>query len=213
MKLYGRTTSFNVQKVLWLLEELQLSFEHIEVGGRHGGLNDKNFVQLNPMRKVPVLVDGDNVVWESHTILRYLASEYGSAQWQIHDAYQRTLYERWMDWSQVIFQPAFMTTFWGYYRQPPAQRDMEEVNRALDICHDCLETLSEQLTKTPYLAGSQLSLADIVVGAALYRLTEQGLDVRLPESVSVWYSHLRVRDGYQKWIMSDFTELKGRTDY
>ncbi|WP_212747843.1 glutathione S-transferase N-terminal domain-containing protein [Pseudoalteromonas sp. S558] len=77
VKVFGRTTSFNVQKILWLLDELALNYEHIELGGHFGGLDSDEFFRLNPMKKVPVLIDGDKSIWESHTILRYLVAEYG----------------------------------------------------------------------------------------------------------------------------------------
>ncbi|MEI4551289.1 glutathione S-transferase family protein [Pseudoalteromonas spongiae] len=213
MKLYGRTTSFNVQKVLWLLTELNLDFQHIELGGRFGGLDNCEFKQLNPMGKVPVLVDNGRAVWESHTILRYLAAQYGSPTWYSACAFERSLYERWLDWSQTIFQPAFMGTFWGYYRMPPNKRDMVAVNRHLDSCINCLATINKQLQQTSYLAGNTLSLADIVVGAVIYRLTSQGLEIPLPEHVSNWYQKLKSRPGYKTWVMSDFTELKAREDF
>ncbi len=213
MKLYGRTTSFNVQKVLWLLEELNLDYEHIEVGGKFGGLDTKDFGHLNPMRKVPVLVDNSNVVWESHTILRYLAATYGKDSWYKEDPYERSLYERWMDWSHLTFQQAFMGTFWGYYRMPEGKRDMNQVNSDLDKCLDCLNTLDSALADKTYLLGSNISLADICSGAIIYRLITQGLNVPLPENVFCWYEKLRGRPEYQKSIMSDFSELKAREDY
>lgn len=213
MKIYGRTTSFNVQKVLWLLEELDISFEHIEVGGRFGGLETEEFIRLNPMKKVPVLVDGDKLVWESHTILRYLVASYGNESWYPKCPYERSLYERWLDWSQTIFQPAFMGTFWGYYRMPESKRDMEEIYRQLDICVHCLQIIDAQLAKTIYLAGDSISLADIVVGAIIYRLVSQGLSIELPSNVSTWYKVLNTHHGYTKWVMSDFSELKAREDF
>ncbi|WP_432463418.1 glutathione S-transferase family protein [Agarivorans sp. QJM3NY_33] len=213
MKIYGRTTSFNVQKVLWFLEELGNSYQHIELGGRFGGLDAAEFSKLNPMKKVPVLIDGDKVIWESHSILRYLAASYGYPQWHSQDPYQCSLYERWMDWSQVLFQPAFMGTFWGYYRMPVNQRNMVEVNHQLQKCEACLNILEQRLNESPYLAGSSLSLADICVGSILYRLTSQGLEITLPPKVTQWYQRLRCRRGYKKWIMSDFSELKAREAY
>jgi glutathione S-transferase len=87
--IYGRHTSYNVQKVLWLLEELQLDYQHIEFGQNLGDTETDEFGKLNPMRKVPVLVDGDRVIWESNTILRYLSYEYGDDDWLVQDAYQR----------------------------------------------------------------------------------------------------------------------------
>lgn len=213
MKLYGRVTSFNVQKVLWFLDELEISYEHIELGGHFGGLDSPEFSELNPMKKVPLLVDGDHVVWESHTILRYLSASYGVGSWYANCVYERSLYERWMDWGHTMFQPAFMKTFWGYYRMPSYKRDRVEVNSELEKCVDCLSTLNDALHKSEYLAGSSITLADLCVGAIIFRLTSQGLDIALPLHVAHWYEKLKERPGYKKWIMSDFTELKAREDY
>ncbi|MFT5708633.1 MAG: glutathione S-transferase [Oceanospirillaceae bacterium] len=210
MRIYGRTTSFNVQKVLWFLDELGTSYEHIQLGGRFGGLDTKEFSKLNPMKKVPVLVDGDNVIWESDTILRYLSASYGGSKWYSIDAYERSVYERWMDWSHLTFQPAFMGTFWGYYRVPASRRDMVKVNNNLSKCIQCLNTLNEVLGDSEYLAGQSITLSDICVGSIIYRLTSQGLSIELPPNVSQWYEGLKSREGYKQWIMSDFSELSGR---
>lgn len=213
MKIYGRITSFNVQKVLWFLDELGVSYEHIELGGRFGGLDTEEFSKLNPMKKVPLLVDGDNVIWESHTILRYLSASYGDSKWYSNNAYERSVYERWMDWSHIIFQPAFMGTFWGYYRVSANRRDMVEVNHELRKCMECLKILNEVLSESRYLAGPSITLGDICVGSIIYRLTSQGLSIDLPLSVSQWYESLKSRKGYKRWIMSDFSELEGREDF
>lgn len=213
MKLYGRTTSFNVQKVLWLLDELGLTYELVELGGRFGGLETEDFQQLNPMKKVPVLIDGERLIWESHTILRYLVLEYSPQTWGKGSPYSRSLYERWMDWSQVTFQPAFMATFWGYYRMPPDKRDMNTVESNLVRCKQCLEQIEAQLKETDYLAGSSMSLADICVGAVLYRLTTQGLSISLSANTQRWFDELCIRPGYATWVMADYSELKGREGF
>ncbi|WP_070964331.1 glutathione S-transferase family protein [Vibrio sonorensis] len=213
MKLYGRLTSFNVQKVLWLLEELALDFEHVQVGGRFGGLDDADFEKLNPNKKVPVLIDGERVIWESHTILRYLVAEYGQTSLYSSCPYHRSLYERWMDWTHTVFQPAFMAVFWGYYRMPPSKRDMPVIEEKLLECQQYLSTLEKELAGREYLVGSNFSLADLTAGAVIYRLTEQGLEIELPPSVAQWFDRLKQRKGYQKYIMSDFTELRAREDY
>ncbi|MBT7892749.1 MAG: glutathione S-transferase family protein [Deltaproteobacteria bacterium] len=213
MKIYGRTTSFNVQKVMWLVEELALRYEQIELGGRFRGLDTEAFALLNPLKKVPVLVDGDKSIWESHTILRYLIASYGDKNWYPEFPYERSLYERWLDWSQVIFQPAFMGVFWGYYRMAPDKRNMAVVNAQLEKCHHCLQIISQQLSKTSFLAGDSIALADIPIGAIIYRLTEQGLDISLPSHVERWYQTLKQRYGYKKWVMSDFSELRAREDF
>ena len=211
--LYGRHTSYNVQKVLWLLDELNLEYEHIEFGSHPDDTESDEFGQLNPMRKVPVLVDSENSIWESNTILRYLARSYGSEQWQSRNAYQDSLVERWMDWAQTRFEPAFVGVFWGYFRTPEHLRNMDAVNKSLDDCHFCLDRINHQLNDQAFMFGDSLSLADISNGIFLYRLQGIDLDVSLPTNVERWYENLQNFEAYRKWGMSDFSSLKGRLQY
>jgi glutathione S-transferase len=211
--IYGRHTSYNVQKVLWLLDELQVSYKHIELGGSPGDTETDEFCKLNPIRKVPVLVDNDNIIWESNTILRYLSNTYGSGHWKTGDAYQCSLFERWMDWSQTKFEPAFVGVFWGYYRTPAELRDMEVIQKSIKECLDCLTKLDDQLDNKNYLTGEELSLADISTGIFIYRLVEIDLDINLPKNVESWYQYLQRSNGYRQWVMSDFSSLKGRLEY
>lgn len=211
--LYGRHTSYNVQKVLWLLDQLKLDYQHIELGGEPGDTETDEFGKLNPMRKVPVLTDGAKTIWESSSILRYLARQYGDNQWNTVDAYQQSLVERWMDWSQTRFEPAFVGVFWGYYRTPETSRNMKAVNKSLNICLYCLDRLDEQLDDQKFLLGNSLSLADITTGIFLYRLVEIDLNVTLPAQVASWYQRLQELPGYKRWAMSDFSSLQGRLAY
>ncbi len=213
IKIYGRITAFNVQKVLWLADELALGYELVEIGGKFGGLDTEEFTLLNPVQKIPVLIDGENSIWESHTILRYLVAKYGDINWYPDCPYKRSLYERWLDWSQTTFQPVFMSVFWRYYRMPTNKRNMDAIQHDLEKCFNCLDVVNQQLSASNYLAGNSMTLADISVGTILYRLTEQGLDVTLPEFVTRWYQSLRNRSGYKKWVMSDFSELREREDF
>ena len=213
LTLLGRHTSYNVQKVLWLLDDLGLDYEHVELGSNPDDTGTTEFVALNPMRKVPVLKDGDKVIWESNTILRYLVAEYGTEPWTVKDSYQCSLSERWMDWSQSYFEPLFVGVFWGYYRTPAEQRDMGAVNKNLALCLKGLKRLNEQLEKQPYLAGEQISLADICAGVFIYRLVEIDLGVILPKNVQLWYERLQASSGFRKWAMSDFSSLEGRLQY
>lgn len=105
LTVWGRRSSFNVQKVLWLVEELGLRHQHIPAGGSFGGLDTPAFLAINPHGRVPVIDDGGTVVWESHSILRYLAARYGDARWWPEDAAERSTADRWMDWSQTTLQP------------------------------------------------------------------------------------------------------------
>ena len=118
LELWGRPNAYNVQKALWLLRELELEFELYPVGSVPGELDSAEFRALNPHGRIPVLRDGDDVVWESNTILRYLAARFGDAAMAPDAAFARSGIERWMDWELGKLQPDFIDLFWGYYRTP-----------------------------------------------------------------------------------------------
>ena len=167
LKIWGRRSSFNVQKVLWLVGELGLAHEHIPAGGGFGRLDEPAFLALNPHGRVPVLQDGDVVVWESHTILRYLAARYSGGGFWLDDPADRSRVEGWMDWSQTSLQPDFLNgVFWGYYRTAEAQRDWPAIHRSLARCAEHFRLLDRILATRPFLVGDELSLADIPTGTS-----------------------------------------------
>jgi glutathione S-transferase len=214
LRVWGRRSSFNTQKVLWLIGELGLAHEHIPAGGDFGRLDEPSFRAMNPHGHVPVIEDGDAVVWESHACLRYLAARYGRGSFWLDDPAARAVVEGWMDWSQTALQPDFLNgVFWGYYRTPDARRDWPAINRSLARCADHFRLLDGMLEQRPFLLGGRLSLADIPIGTSLYRYFE--LDIDRPElpHVSAWYRRLQERPAYREQIMLPFGELRGKLDY
>jgi len=214
LKIWGRRSSFNTQKVLWLVGELGLAHEHIPAGGSFGRLDEPGFRAMNPHGWVPVVEDGETVVWESHACLRYLAARYGHGSFWDDDPARRATVDGWMDWSQTALQPAFlMGVFWGYYRTPEAQRDWPAINKNLARCAEHFRLLDGMLEARPFMMGDRLSLADIPIGTALYRYFE--LDVERPDlpNVSAWYQRLQQRPAYREHVMLPFAELRGRLDY
>ncbi|HTO06373.1 MAG TPA: glutathione S-transferase [Myxococcota bacterium] len=208
--LLGRRSSFNVQKVQWLLAELGLDFEQRELGGRFGGLDTPEFGALNPHRRVPVLVDGDLAVWESHAILRYLAASHGGESWWPRSPAARSHADRWLDWAETTLQPDFMGIFWGWYRTPEAQRNQPAIAAALRACERHFRLLDAQLESRDHLLGDTLTLADIPTGASLFRYFEMGLPVPHPPRVEAWYRRLCARPAYRAQVMLPFQELFGR---
>jgi glutathione S-transferase len=214
LKVWGRRSSFNVQKVLWLVGELGLAHEHIPAGGSFGRRDEPAFRAMNPHGWVPVLDDGDTKLWESQTILRYLAARYGHGGFWSEDPAERGRIEGWMDWSQTALQPDFLNgVFWGYYRTPEAERDWPAIEKSLARCAAHFRLLDKILADRPFLAGDRLSLADIPAGTSLYRYFE--LDIEHPDTsnVDAWYRRLRERPAYREHVMIPFGELRGRLDY
>ena len=213
-KIWGRRNSANVQKVLWLAAELGITYEHVSVGGRFGGLNEPSFRALNPHGRIPVLQDGDSTIWESHSILRYLAARYGDGSLWPADAAARARLDEWMDWAQTTFQPDFLNgVFWGYYRTPEAQRDWPAIRKSVERCSRHIELIDGVLVKRPFLGGEAFSLADIPLGTLLYRYYE--LDIEHPNAAHVqsWYDRLKSRPAYREHVMIAFDDMRGRLSY
>jgi glutathione S-transferase len=211
LRIWGRRSSFNVQKVLWLAGELGLDYEHVPAGGDYGGLDTPAFRALNPHGRVPVLQDDRVVVWESHAILRYLAARYGAGVFWADDPAVRARIDGWMDWAQTALQPAFLGgVFWGYYRTPEAERDWRAIRSSLAATAALLGLLDGILSKSPFLVGDQLTLADIAAGTNLYRYFELEIERPPLPGVEGWYERLRARRAYQDHVMVPFDELKGQ---
>jgi glutathione S-transferase len=214
LKVWGRRSSFNVQKVLWLVGELGLPHEHFDAGGKFGGLDAPDFLAMNPHGKVPVIDDDGTIVWESHTILRYLAARHGDARWWPEDPAERSLAERWMDWSQTALQPDFLNgIFWGFYRTPEAQRDWPAIHDKLAACAAHFQLLDRLLSDRRYLLGDAPTLADIPAGTALFRYFSLEVDRPAVPNVQAWYARLQTRPAYRTHVMVPFEKLRGRLAY
>ena len=214
LRLWGRRNSFNVQKVAWLVGELDLAHEHVPAGGPFGRLDEPSFRRLNPHGRVPVLEDGGLAVWESHAILRYLAARYGPDRFWPGDPAVRAGVDGWMDWMQTSLQPDFLGgVFWGFYRTPEPQRDGPAIERSVERCAAHFRLLDRVLGDRPFLTGDRLSLADITVGTALYRYFELEIARPTVPHVEAWYDRLQQRPAYRAGAMIPFEDLRGRLDY
>jgi len=213
LKIWGRPSAYNVQKVLWFIDELRLEYEHIEVGSVEGELDSKEFIAMNPHARIPVMKDGDLIVWESNTIIRYLASEYGRDLYWVENPADRTLVERWVDWELASLQPDFLSLFWANFRTPENQRDAVKIEYFVKRCERNLTILNDCLKNSSFVAGSEFSIADISVGTMFYRYFNMGVSTPELPNVNRWYERLTIRPAYQKNIMFPFEELRGRLEF
>jgi glutathione S-transferase len=211
--LWGRATSANVQKVRWALGELGLAYAHVPLGGRFGGNQTPEYLAMNPNGKVPTLRDGGLVLWESHAIVRYLAARYGAGRLWPTDPVSRAECDRWTDWTATTFQPAWIDVFWRFYRTPPEQRDTGRIAGSVAAAERCLAIMDGQLGRTPFLAGEDLTYADIVAGVAMFRWTTMGIEIARHPGVEAWHARLRARAAYRDAVEVDYAELAARLAY
>lgn len=211
LTIYGRKSAFNVQKTMWFVGELSITHELIEVGGPAGGLDAPEFRKMNPHGRIPVLDDGGTILWESHTILRYLAARFGAPTYWSNDPAERSNAERWMDWAHTALQPDFVRgVFWAFYRTPEEDRDMPAVQQKVERCRDHFLLLDKILTGRTYLLGDELSLADIPAGTNLYRYFNIDIDRPNVPNVERWYAALQERPAFREHVMVPFDDLFGR---
>jgi glutathione S-transferase len=173
MRLWGRKSSINVQKVLWCLAELGLKegkdFERIDAGLQFGINNTPEFLKLNPNGLVPTLQDGEIVLWESNTIMRYLVSQYNKNARFPNGVVAQYNSEKWMDWQLATFWPPLRTTFLGLTRTPEAERNYDVILKCYQETNRTLGLLDQVLGTQAYCSGNQFNIGDIVVALGVHR--------------------------------------------
>ena len=192
IELLGRATSGNVQKVIFLLEELGLPYERKDYGRQFQNTTTPEYSAMNPMQKVPTLVDGDTVVWQSNTILRYLANKTKSPLYPADPA-QRSQVERWMDWLLAELNPAYL----GGFRDAKKPEGERAPDTATNLANE-LKLLDGALAKSSWVAGGQFSLADIALGPIVKRCIGFPLGLPAMPKTQAWVTELQKRPAFQK---------------
>ena len=196
--IWGRANSVNVQKVLWCAHEINLAITRVDAGMAFGHNDQPHYLTMNPNGRIPTMVEGDFVLWESNAIMRYLVLTYG------HDS---TLYpsapklragiERWLDWTLSTLQPAERPVFWGLVRTPLAERDVVALQRDADSVAKLWRMIDNQLKDREVLEGDSFSLADLAIGAYARRwFGVEGVEKPALPNLARWYDRLAARPGF-----------------
>lgn len=195
IRLLGRHTSGNVQKVLWLLEELGVAYEREDYGRQFGNTQTDAYRALNPNAKVPTLVAGDTVIWESHTILRYLAAMYGPALTGATPA-EKTDVERWMDWLLASVNSLYVAIFKDA-KKPAEERGAEFAAQAKELA-ELLAIADRHLAGRDWFALGRLTVADIALGPILKRCLGFPIDRPAFANLDRWLAALEARPAFRK---------------
>ena len=213
LTLYGRGTSDNVQKTLWALGETGQPFEHVPLGGSHGGLDDPDFVAMNLHRRVPTLRDGDTVVWESDAIVRYVAAKYSPGNLWPVEVSERSRADQWMAWTLAHLYDDSNLLFWLTVRTPVPDQDPARIDRVHRRLSARYQALDEHLSANEYVTGGRLTMGDIPPGATLYRYFHLPVERESFPHLERWYALLCARPAYRRYVMVSFEELRGRLAY
>ncbi len=200
--IWGRANSVNVQKVLWCLSELDLSYKRIEAGMAFGKNHEPDYLAMNPNARVPTLVDGDYVLWESNSIMRYLVMAYGKRSPIYPEAPKRRAgVDRWLDWTLSTLQPVDRPVFWALVRTPPEQRDMVAIQKDVDAEAVVWRIVEKQIESRRFIEGDDFTLADIALGAYARRwLGVEGVAKPKLPHLERWFAQFASRSGFAKFI-------------
>lgn len=210
LTVWGRTTSSNVQALMWCIGELGLEYKRLDIGHRYGGNDTEEFLALNPNGTVPVLQDGSNPpLWETGCILRYLANAYGDGAFWPEDLVARTEVDRWAEWSKLNIATGFtVPVFWRVVRTKAAERDPVAIAHAVSALEEKLAIANAQLETRPFIAGDNLTLADIQFAHVLFRYYEIDIERSDLPALAAYYGRLKLRPAYLEHVMVSYDELK-----
>ena len=199
IRIWGRSSSSNVMKVLWLLDELGLDFERIDVGGPFGGTHTPEYLAINPAGLVPTLEEDAFSLFESNAILRYLGSEYASdSNWYPATSRLRAHTDAWLDLQQTLLTGPLNRVFIGLVRTPSEKRDPAAIAAAALETGRVWTIVEAGLAGCDFLGGAQPSIADVAFGPSLHRWFMLPIDRPELPMLRAWYHRLLTRPAYAK---------------
>ncbi|MGO2392649.1 MAG: glutathione S-transferase family protein [Halomonas sp.] len=205
--LWGRNNSTNVKKVLWVLEELELPFELIHAGLQYGVNDTAEYLAMNPNGLVPLFKDDatNSLLWESNTIIRYLAAQYGQRKLWIEAPAERAQAEKWMDWANSTLSPKHRAILMGYVRTPLEKRDSAAIEAAVKECEAAFFIMNNALANQRWFSGDAFGLGDIAMAPFVYNMLNSGLTWQAHPNLERWYQQLTTLPSFQKVVMIPVT--------
>ena len=200
LKIWGRVNSVNVKKALWAAEELGLKYERINAGMEHGVNKTPEYLRMNPTGLVPTIDDDGFTLWESHSIVRYLAAKHGAGTLWPADVKARADVDRWMDWAHGFSREFQRPVFWPLVRTAPEKRDQKAIAEAVKKCGEMLGMVDAALAGRAYFGGKQLTMGDIPLGCHVQLWMRLPIErPRLP-NLEAWFQRLCERPAYRKIV-------------
>jgi glutathione S-transferase len=195
IKLYGVPRS-RTMRPLWMLEELGIPYENVKVSFINESRKPE-FLRLNPNGHIPVLQDGDLVLWESLAINLYLARRYDKGLWPktVEDegrAFQWTL------WAMTELEEPILTVLLNRVFFPEAQRDARKADEAAERFKTPLKVLDGSLAGRQWLAGGAFTVADLNVASVLSWAPLAGLDLGAAPNAQGWLGRCTARPAFAR---------------
>ena len=201
IKVWGRLTASNVQKVMWCVDELGVAHEHIHIPfGR--AKQDPAYLAINPNGRVPTIEEDGFILWESNSCVRYIAARFGAGTLWPTDPRVRADAERWMEWQLTTLSEPTDTIFIGLVVKQPEQRDMSAVAASAKRLNELWGIVDKVLATRSFVAGDDLTIGDIPMGIAAHRWFTILVERDRHPNVETWYGRLIDRPAFKKNVMN-----------
>jgi glutathione S-transferase len=201
IKIWGRNTSANVQKVMWAVAEIGLPYERTDIGGPFGKNREQAYLAMNPNGLVPTLEEEDGfLLWESNSIVRYLAAKHRAEVLEPADLRARARAAAWMDWQLSVLGPAITPAFLGLIRTPPEKRDHAAIEDSKKKTTAAFEILDGELAKTAYVAGDHFSYGDIPAAVMANRYRQLVPERPAFRNFERWYAAIAARPAFKDQV-------------
>jgi glutathione S-transferase len=201
LRILGRANSFNVRKVLWTCDELGIPFAREDWGRGYRPTDDPAFLNINPIGLVPAVVEDGNVLRESNTIVRYLATKHGSDEIYPRDPLQRAAVEQWMDWANYETSISLRGAFLGGVLNEPPWNNPWFVEQGRRQITKEVGQLDRHLSEVgPYVTGSAFTVGDIPIGLVVNRWFHLNFDRPSYPLVQRYYEQLSERPPYRRHV-------------
>jgi glutathione S-transferase len=198
LTLYGQYMS-RAQRCLWTLEELGVPYQHVKTNQAAGESRTPEFLKLNPNGHVPVLQDGDFILWESMAIAMYLAKKYGQGSLWPDNVEDEGRVMQWALWASLEVEIYAVNYLRHAMLYPPEKRRPELAEEALKVLPAPLKVLDDALAGKDYLVGNRFGVADINVSTVLLLAdVYKHLGVDKFGNVVAWLNRVAARPAWQK---------------
>jgi len=197
IKLYGHPFS-RAHRVLWMLKEQKLPFEHEPIDFRNRGTHTPDYLRINPNGRVPALVDGDLVLFESLAIALYLGHRYGGDVAPQSPA-EGALAMQWSFWGANEIEHALLFTAANLWLFPPADRRPEQAQQGLRKLDRPFKFIDAHLAAQPFLLGARFTVADLNVSAILSLAVLASVDFSAYPALKNWLDQCLERPAAADW--------------
>ncbi len=200
IKIYGRLSSANVQKINWFCNYANINIINLNYGGVHGKTQTSDFKKMNPNCRVPVLDDSKLILYESNAILRYLSKRFNILVEENVETNGKI--DQWIDWGSFTFASPCSLLTAHKLSLPQDQRNELIAEKAKKDILNLLEIVEDQLSNQNFIVGEKFSLADIPLGIWSHRCVNLKISFNNFPNINNWYIKLNEMNSFQKTVIN-----------